>query len=72
MTQTSSRPGTRLPRTGSAPTFVALGIAAFAVLLMGMSPTFNPFDVFRGFSVKVPDVTGEPQTRACSSSRTRT
>ena len=70
MTQTTSRPpqrersGVRLPRTGSAPTFVALGIAAFAVLLIGMSPTFNPLDVFRGFSVKVPDLSELPQTRA--------
>jgi serine/threonine-protein kinase len=43
---------------------IVAGVALFAALLLGISPTFNPIDLFRGFTAEVPKVTELTQTKA--------
>jgi serine/threonine-protein kinase len=40
------------------------GAVLFAALLFGLSPTWNPLDLFKGLTAEVPNVTGVTQTRA--------
>jgi serine/threonine-protein kinase len=54
----------RYARTGLVPTLIVAGAALFAALLFGISPTFNPIDLIRGYSAEVPKVTGLTQTKA--------
>jgi serine/threonine-protein kinase len=56
----------RRGRSGIVPVCVALAFCAFAVVMLGYSPSLNPFDVLTGsgFRVKVADVVGLTQTRA--------
>lgn len=56
----------RRARSGLVPVAVAMSICLFVVVLLGPSPTLNPFDLLVGdaFNVTVPAVSGMTQTRA--------
>jgi serine/threonine-protein kinase len=43
---------------------IVAGLALFAALLFGISPTFNPIDLIRGYTAEVPKVTQLTQTKA--------
>ena len=63
---TARRAPVRRARSGLVPVAAAMSICLVVVVLLGPSPTLNPFDLLLGnaFDVTVPSVAGMTQTRA--------